>query len=117
MAAPAASRISMPRARALRTVGAPLALAGLVAAGVLLCLCAAAAPSGLIPASWHGLPGWMAGPLPGVGAGLTDSAFTALFVAMCGCYLVALVAPLDRRLTISAIVVLHLAFLLAPPLL
>src|SRR3954447_149133 len=100
MAAPAASRISMPRARALRAVGVPLALAGLVAAGVLICLHAAAAPSGLIPARWHGLPGWMSGPLPGVGDGLTGNIFSALFVAMCACYLVTLAAPraLDARL-------------------
>jgi alpha-1,6-mannosyltransferase len=115
MAAPSAARIALPRSIARAPGG--LALAGLVATGVLLCLRAAAAPSGLIPASWHGLPGWMAGPLPGIGSGLTDSAFAALFLAMCTSYLVALVAPLDTRLTISAIVVLHVAFLLAPPLL
>jgi hypothetical protein len=115
VAAPSAARITLPRTLARAPGG--VALAGLVATGVLLCLRAAAAPSGLIPASWHGLPGWMAGPLPGVGTGLTAGAFTALFVAMCGCYLAALVAPLDARLTVSAIVVLHVAFLLAPPLL
>src|SRR3954452_114219 len=110
-----APSIALPRS--LAPAFSALALAGLVSAGVLLCLRAAAAPSGLIPASWHGMPGWMAGPLPGVGDGLTDRAFAALFVAMCACYLVALVVPLDRRLTLSAIVVLHVAFLLAPPLL
>jgi hypothetical protein len=115
MAAPSAARIALPRSLA-RAPGAA-ALGVLVATGVLLCLRAAAARSGLIPASWHGLPGWMAGPLPGVGDGLSAGSFTALFVAMCACYLVALVAPLDARLTVSAIVVLHVAFLLAPPLL
>src|SRR3954468_6684130 len=119
MAAPAATRIALPGARTLRVVGAPLALAGLVAAGVVLCLRAAAGPSGLIPASWHGLPGWMSGPLPGVGDGLTAGAFTALFLAMCGCYLAVLllVGELDARIAVGAIVVLHAAFLLAPPLL
>src|SRR3954453_22040704 len=119
MAAPAATRIALPGARTLRVVGAPLALAGLVAAGVALCLHAAAGPSGLIPASWHGLPGWMSGPLPGIGDGLTAGTFTALFLAMCGCYLavVLLAGELDARVTVGAIVVLHAAFLLAPPLL
>src|SRR3954449_11933152 len=119
MAAPAATRIALPGARTLRVVGAPLALAGLVAAGVALCLHAAAGPSGLIPASWHGLPSWMSGPLPGIGDGLTAGTFTALFLAMCGCYLAVLLlaGELDGRITVGAIVVLHAAFLLAPPLL
>src|SRR4051812_12014697 len=119
MAAPAATRIALPGARTLRAVGAPLALAGLVAAGVALCLHAAAGPSGLIPASWHGLPSWMSGPLPGIGDGLTAGTFTALFLAMGGCYLAVLLlaGALDGRITVGAIVVLHAAFLLAPPLL
>src|SRR4051794_5340231 len=119
MAAPAAARVALPRVRTLRAAGAPLALAGLVAAGVVLCLHAAAGPSGLIPASWHGLPGWMGGPLPAVGQGLTAGTFTALFLAMCGYYLaaLALAGGLGARITVGAIVVLHVAFLLAPPLL
>src|SRR4051794_30657457 len=119
MAAPAATRIALPGARTLRVVGAPLALAGLVAAGVALCLHAAAGPSGLIPASWHGLPSWMGGPLPGIGDGLTAGTFTALFLAMCGCYLAVLLlaGELDGRITIGAIVLLHAAFMLGPPLL
>src|SRR3954454_16172431 len=107
--------IALPRS--LAPAFAAVALAGLVASGVLLCLHATAAPSGLIPASWRGMPGWMAGPLPGVGDGLTAAAFTALFIAMCACYLATLAAPLDARLTVGAIVVLHVVFLLAPPLL
>src|SRR3954471_22324985 len=107
--------IALPRS--LAPAFAALALAGLVASGVLLCLHAAAAPSGLIPASWRGMPGWMAGPLPSVGEGLTAAPFTALFLAMCGCYLATLVVPLDARVTAAAIVTLHAAFLLAPPLL
>src|SRR3954463_5568815 len=112
MAAPEATRAALPGVRTLRAVGVPLALAGLVAAGVVLCLHAAAGPSGLIPASWHGLPGWMSGPLPGVGDGLPAGTFTSLFLAMCGCYLAALLlaGELDARLTVGAIVVLHAAF-------
>src|SRR4051812_49106783 len=110
-----APSIALPRS--LAPAASSFALAGLVASGVLICLRAAAGPSGLIPASWHGMPGWMAGPLPGIGDGLTGAAFSALFVAMCGCYLAALVLPLDARMTITAVVVLHVVFLLAPPLL
>jgi hypothetical protein len=91
----------------------------MVAAGTLICLHAASGPSGLIPASWHGLPGWMGGPLPHMEEELGAGAFSALFVAMCGCYLAALALgrELERRLTVAAIVFLHLMFLLAPPLL
>jgi hypothetical protein len=110
-----APSVALPRS--LAPALASLALAGLVACGVLICLHAAAGPSGLIPASWHGMPGWMAGPLPAIGGGLTTSAFTPLFLAMCGCYLAALATPLDPRLAVGAILVLHAAFLLAPPLL
>src|SRR4051795_7756682 len=97
-----APSIALPRS--LAPAASSFALAGLVASGVLICLRAAAAPSGLIPASWHGMPGWMAGPLPGVGDGLSAPAFSALFLAMCGCYLATLVAPLDARLTAAAVV-------------
>jgi glycosyl transferase family 87 len=102
-----------------RPVLAGAALAGLVVCGALICLHAATGQSGLIPASWRGLPGWMAGPLPGVGDPLTGSLFGPLFLAMCGCYLVAiaLARSIDTRLAVAAIVVLHVLFMLAPPLL
>jgi hypothetical protein len=61
----------------------------------------------------------MAGPLPGVGAHLTSSLFAPLFVAMCGCYLLALALArhLDVRVVVGTIVLLNLLFMLAPPLL
>src|SRR3954447_20489309 len=104
---------SLALPRSLAPALASLALAGLVAAGVLICLRAAAAPSGLIPATWHGMPGWLGGPLPGVGGALDASAFSALFMAMCGCYVAALLLAreLDARMTVAAIVVLHVAFM------
>src|SRR3954471_12672735 len=108
--------IALPRSLAPRLGGA-LALGGLVSCGLVMCMRAAAGPSGLIPASWHGMPGWMAGPLPSVGTGLTAGAFSALFIVMCGCYVAALILRLDPRLTVAAIVAVHLVFLLAPPLL
>src|SRR3954465_8887087 len=117
MAAPSAARIALPRSLAPAPGG--LALSGLVACGLLLGMRAAAAPSGLIPASWHGLPGWLRGPLPGVGDGLTGGVFSALFLAMCAAYLCALglARELAARAAVAAIVVLHVAFMLAPPLL
>src|SRR3954453_23759412 len=113
--------VTVPRpahARA-RPLLAAAALGGLVLTGALLCMHAAAGRSGYIPGSWHGLPGWMAGPLPAIGGPLYSSLYAGLFVAMCGCY--AVVLPLARhieaRTAVTAIVVLHALFLLAPPLL
>jgi alpha-1,6-mannosyltransferase len=105
--------------RTVRAAGAHASLAGLLVAGTLICLLAAAAPSGLIPSSWQGMPGWLAGPLPGIGDGLTRSAFSACFLVMCGCYLAALALARHAvpRVTWSAIVLLHAVFMLAPPLL
>lgn len=120
MRVPATPPLAVPRARfAAAPPLAALALAGLVVAGVLLCLRAAAARSGLIPASWHGMPDWMSGPLPGIGSGLSAGAFAGLFAVMCACYLAVLLLgrSVDARMAIGAIVVAQLAFLLAPPLL
>ncbi|MEA2458252.1 MAG: alpha,6-mannosyltransferase [Thermoleophilaceae bacterium] len=118
-AAPALALSRRPTLARSRSALAVLALAGLVACGLLICAHAAAGQSGFVPASWHGLPGWMAGLLPGVGAPLTHGVFGPLFLAMCGCYAVALalVRHLQPRLAIGAVVVLHALFLLAPPLL
>jgi alpha-1,6-mannosyltransferase len=115
MAAHVTPRVALPRTASVAL--GPLALGGLLAAGVAICLMAAGAPAGLIPASWQGMPGWMAGPLPGLGDGLTGGEFAPLFVAMCACYVGALVVHLEARHVVIAIVLLHVSFLLAPPLL
>jgi hypothetical protein len=121
MAAPTASstRLTVARAATLLPAAGVLALCGLVATGVLICLHAATGASVQVPASWHGMPGWMAGPLPPLGGRLTAGVFGGLFLAMCGCYLVAtaLGSHLPARPTVAAVVGLHAAFLLAPPLL
>src|SRR5436305_11947319 len=117
-----ARRIRPPRTLTAERLATPLALtalAGVVVLGLLIALQAAGGRTGLIPASWHGLPGWMRGPLPGVGPGLHGEEFAELFVWMCACYLVvlALATRVSAALAIGAVVTLHLAFLLAPPLL
>jgi hypothetical protein len=111
--------VARPANVRVRPLIAAAALAGLVGSAALLCLHAAAGGSGLIPASWHGLPGWMAGPLPGLGAPLRSSLFATLFLTMCGCYAVALTLArhVETRLAATTIVALHVLFLLAPPLL
>src|SRR3954449_10806608 len=112
----AVPRPALARARPLL---AAAALGGLVLSGALLCMHAAAGESGFIPASWHGLPGWMAGPLPAVGGPLYSSLYAALFVSMCGCYAIVLglARHIEARTAAGVIVVLHVLFLLAPPLL
>jgi alpha-1,6-mannosyltransferase len=112
-------RIARPALSRLRPLVAAAALAGLVASGSLICLHAASGASGLIPASWHGLPGWMAGPLPDAGVPLGSSLYSALFLTMCGCYglVLALARHVEARALAGAIVLLHVLFLLAPPLL
>jgi alpha-1,6-mannosyltransferase len=112
--------IPRPRFADAPALAGAAALAGLVACGALICLHAAAGASiGLIPAAWHGEPGWLSGPLPGLGGALSRHTYVPLFLAMCGCYAVVLgtARQLDARMAIGAIVVLHAAFLLAPPLL
>lgn len=108
--------LRLPRGAA--AAGANLALAGLVVGGALLCMYAAAGPSTLVPASWHGMPGWLAGPLPTLGHGLTKPVYGALFAIMCGCYVVALALgrELNGRALVVAIVALHALFMLGPPL-
>src|SRR4051794_4148028 len=94
------------------------ALAGLVACGALVCLGAAAAgPTNLIPASWHGAPGWLSGPLPRLGDGLGHATFAALVLVMCACYAVVLATAreLDSRAALGVVVALHALFLVAPP--
>jgi hypothetical protein len=95
------------------------ALSGVFGAGLAL----AAAAAGqrlyfLLPASHGGFPGWLRGPLAGVGLRFDASIASGLLVVAFACYLVAL-ACADRipaRLAIGAIVALHVVVLLAPPL-
>src|SRR3954453_7326169 len=99
----AVPRPALARARPLL---AAAALGGLVLSGALLCTHAASGESGFIPASWHGLPGWMGGALPTVGGPLTSSLYTGLFLTMCGCYAVvlALARHVEARTAAAAIV-------------
>jgi hypothetical protein len=63
-------------------------------------------------------PGWLAGPLGGLGPRVSVGVLEALIVAICACYAVALryAAAISTRRLWTAIVLAHLAALLAPPL-
>ena len=96
------------------------ALAGLLTAGAMLAAGAAAQRRlFFVPASEAGgFPGWLAGPLHGLGVLIVPSRGAQLLVAMSLCYLVALACTrsLPAWVAIVAIGIAHAAFLLAPPL-
>jgi Glycosyltransferase family 87 len=105
-----------PRARTLAGGGALF---------VLLAASAAIAAGGaaqrliyFVPASLHGFPGWLSGPLHGLHLTMTPTAASVLLLVMSAGYLAALVCAraLPVRLAIGAVVALHAVFLIAPPL-
>lgn len=105
-----------------RSAAGTLALSGLVASIALLALSAAAAPTSLVSTDRtmpHYFPVWLAGPLHVFGLGTSAGLREGAVIAFCGCYALALRCAGDlsaRRLSV-AIVLAHLAALLAPPLL
>jgi len=95
------------------------ALAGVLGTGGALS--AAAAGRRLyffVPAARASFPGWLRGPLSGLGLQLGARAGAALLAALFACYLVALACAerIPARLAIGAIIALHVVVLLAPPL-
>jgi len=108
-----------------RAALAALALLAIVVCSLLIVLMAADRPS-FLSATTHSyfFPGWMAGPLGGLWPGLTRSntalqyLFSGAVVVMFVGYLLGLkyVSRLRPWAVISAIVAVHLIFLLAPPL-
>jgi len=111
--------------RKLLGVLAAVALLGLVVPGVMLVALTAAHPTFMVPTS-NALyfPAWMAGPLRGLwpGRALGEHAVHTWVTVFLGTmYLayvtaVALSGKLRLRWVIGAILAIHLAFLLAPPL-
>jgi hypothetical protein len=113
------ARLSTSAASAAQRLVGLAALAGLLVAGVML----GAGPAGrrsyhLVPAAHGGFPGWLRGPLAGLGIKLTEAQGATLLVAMSLCYVVALTCAraLPLRVALAAVLVLHVAFTLAPPL-
>src|SRR3954453_1314261 len=119
MAAPSgltAPYLHLGRARAAIARGA----LGLVAVcGVATAVLSADPHSPIVQGGRRGLPSWIAGPFSGLSSGhLTIDRFYLLVGAMSAAYLVAVAlgAELRLRWLVGAVVVLHVAFLLAPPL-
>ncbi len=101
------------------------ALGSAAAAGLLAAAAAIASGSAdrgrwfFVPAIKHGgFPEWLAGPLHELEYVVVPRSGAQLLVAMFACYLVALACArtLSPRIAIGAIVLAHVAFLLAPPL-
>ena len=114
--APIAGPAALSRMRAPIVAGALVTMA---AAAAAIAAGAAAGPSFLVPSSRAGFPDWLGGVLAGAGPGLSELAFSLLVLVMCACFGLALAwgDALGRRAVAGAIVLLHLIFLLAPPIL
>src|SRR3954451_24924520 len=108
-----------PAPTPLRPVLAATGAAVLLTASVVLVFDAAAAPSFLVPGGVRAFPHWLAGPFTGLGRRATWQDFGWILVALFGAWLavVAGVRSIPPRVVIGAIVVIHVLFLLAPPLL
>src|SRR5438034_10567115 len=105
------------RVRALCAGGG---LVSMLVCSVLIAGGAAARPSSQVPASRHGFPDWLRGPLRELGVdGLTSLRFALLLLGLTAGYfvVVACAGAVPARWAIAAIVAVHAVFLLAPPLL
>jgi len=100
-----------------RALGA-LGLAGIVASVFLVSAGAASAPGQYVPARSGGWPAWLAGPLHGLGVGLSGAGFQTLMLIMCASYLLVLLVArqLAPAALAGAIVLANAILLLGPPL-
>jgi hypothetical protein len=103
--------------RTLRVVGA-LGLLGVLTSVFLLTAGAASGPTQYVPARSGGWPGWLAGPLAGLGVGIGSGSFQTLTLIMATSYAAVLLAArtLSGRALWVTIVAAHLVLLLGPPL-
>ncbi len=79
---------------------------------------AAGSPTPYVPARIGGWPGWLSGPLHGLGIGIGSSSFQVLTLLMCAGYVAALLAArvLPGKAIALAILAANLLLLLGPPL-
>jgi hypothetical protein len=106
-----------PSAAVARGLGV-LGLVGFVVCAFLVSAGAASQPGQYVPARSGGWPAWLAGPLRGLGIGLSSGGFQTLVLLMCASYLLVLLVA--RRLPLgalaAAIVLANVIVALGPPL-
>jgi alpha-1,6-mannosyltransferase len=95
-----------------------LSLGGLVYFAFVIVAGAGYRPTRVVPARTGGFPDWLRGPLGDLGWVLPIHDFAAYTTVMLGCFLVAVlcVSALRPGWVIGAVVLLHVLFLLGPPL-
>ncbi len=118
--------VTTARTSTSRSVSYPLALRVLGLAGLLGILAsvfglvagAAGEPTSYVPGRSGGWPGWLSGPLHGLGLGIGSSSFQTLTLVMCASYAAVLIATrvLSGRAIALTIVAANLLLLLGPPL-
>ncbi|MEA2420997.1 MAG: alpha,6-mannosyltransferase [Thermoleophilaceae bacterium] len=103
----------------VRSLVAGGSLALIVASGVAIAVGSAWPKSSLIRVGGNIRPGWLGGPLAGIVPHITFAQFLLLLAAMAVGYFALLLAGVELRArwVLGAIAFLHLAFVLAPPLL
>ena len=115
---PVAATAQAPALPSLRTAVAGAGVLAMLGGALLLVVHAAGGPSIVVPASREAFPDWLAGPLGGLAERITfEQAGVLLCVLTCG-YLAAVwgAAAIRPRLAIGSIALLHLVFLVGPPL-
>jgi Glycosyltransferase family 87 len=119
--APAVPARRLPSTRLVREAVAASTLAGIV--GVVFLFAAAAASGPFRFVRDHGfvhggLPGWINGPLAGLGPGLSAQRLIVLSVALFALYLAAVALADAMRLTwvAAALLAVHVILLLGPPM-
>jgi hypothetical protein len=106
-------------AQRVRSAAAYGSILGIGALSLLLCVTAAAGVSFVVPAGRRDLTRWLEGPLHGlVSRTLTAEQSVLVIAAMCVCYAATLAwgSSVRARWVVTAIVLLHVLYAIAPPL-
>ena len=111
----------LPAARLAREAVAASTLAGIVGVVFLFVAAAASGPFRFVVDHKFvssGLPGWINGPLAGLGPGLSEQRLIVLSLALFALYLAAVALADSMRLSwvVAAILALHVILLVGPPM-
>lgn len=112
-----AGRGAQTPTRVVQALGA-LGLLGVLTTVFMISAGAAATPTEYVPARTGGWPGWLAGPLRGVGLSLHGGTFQTLMLIMCASYALVLIGArwLPMGTLAGTIVAANTILLLGPPL-